>query len=220
MPLNKKGSEESLSWPVAAIIVVILLFIMYSVVYANTGIWGGTKAGAEKFLDTAEGGIKLYKEYFVDNPSKEVIKAGLIKDFIITNLSRIENKDCIGYLDLSGINEDIGGYSVYFKKNNDKMEFYVYDGDYEKYEDVLKNSLAFGSLNTILFSKEFLVNREFYEFEVSKGFKEVYSSDGGASQRIFIKDNHPYFLRYKDRGIRFLLWNEENKVNDLSINKC
>ena len=220
MPLNKKGSEESFSWPVAAIIVVILLFIMYFVFYTNTGIWGKTKAGAEKFFDTAEGGIKLYKGYFGDNPDKDVIKAGLIKNFIITNLSKIENKNCIGYLDLSGINENIGGYSVYFKKNNYKTEFYVYDGDYDKYEDVLKNTLASGSLNIIIFSKEFLVDREFYEFEVSKGFKEVYSSDGGASQRIFMKDGHPYFLRYKDKGIRFLLWNEENKINDLSINKC
>ena len=73
MHSNKKGSEESLSWPVAAILVILLLLIMYSIAYANTGIWGKTKAGFDKFFNKAESGIKLYNEYFGDNPDKAVI---------------------------------------------------------------------------------------------------------------------------------------------------
>mgnify|MGYP001615526327 CR=1 FL=1 len=63
MSLNKKGSEESLSWPVAAIIAVVILFIMYLVFFTNSGIWGKTKAGADKFFEKTESGIKLYNEY-------------------------------------------------------------------------------------------------------------------------------------------------------------
>ena len=219
MFLNKKGAE-GMWWTIAgAGIALLILIILILAFLSEGGIWGKTKVAVTKFFDIGEKGIKLYKEYLMDNPSKEVIRAGLIRDFIITNLSKIENKDCIGYLDLSGINEDISDYSVYFKKNNDKTEFYVYNGDYDKYEEVLKNNLAFGSLNLIIFSKEFLGQKDFYEFEASKGFKEIYSPDGGASQRILIKDNHPYFLRYKDKGIRFLLWNEEDKIS-ANINKC
>ncbi len=174
MPLNRRGSEESFSWPVAAIIAVILLLVMYSIVYANTGVWGKTKAWAEKFFDTAEGGIKLYKGYFGDNPDKNVIKAGLITNFIIADLSKVGNKNCIGYLDLSAINEDISDYSVYFKPNNGVTEIYVYKGTVQDYNELLRGgTLAFDSIKKNLIVRV-EKDKEYNEFWLTDGFRRIY----------------------------------------------
>lgn len=128
MPLNKKGSEEGLSWPVAAIIAVIILFIMYLVFFTNSGIWGKTKAGADKFFEKTESGIKLYNEYFGDNEDKINKETEDIKTLILTNFS-VKGDNCLGLLDVTD-KEKIEGFSVYFVRNTEKKgtDFYIFEG--------------------------------------------------------------------------------------------
>ncbi len=220
---NRKGNE-GMWWTIAgAGIALIILIILIFAFLSEGGIWGKTKVAITKFFEKGEEGIKLYKEYFGDNPSKQVIKAGLIKDFIITNLSRIENKDCIGYLDLSGINEDIDGYSVYFKKTDEGTDFYVYSGGKKDYGEILKDHLAYGHVSTNLFGYNPVFKEEYSEFWLLNGMTSIIFPVGVSYPLLYSssKANNPYYLNYKDKRLRFVVLPDElSKINNPSINKC
>lgn len=174
MFLNRKGDTGTF-WIIFGLVLSALLLIALILAFLSPGSpFGKTKTAVVKLFDVGEESIKLYKEYFGDNPSKEVIKAGLIRDFIITNLSRVGNKDCIGYLDLSAVNEEIGDYSVYFKPNNGVTEIYVYKGTVQDYNELLKRgTLAFGSIKKNLIVRVER-DKEYNEFWLTDGFRRIY----------------------------------------------
>lgn len=181
MLLNRKGSEESISWPVAAIIVVVFLFIMYFVFFTGTGIWGKTKTGAEKFFDTAEGGIKLYKEYFGDNEVSINKETEDIKTLILTNFS-VKGDNCLGLLDITD-QEKIEGFSVYFVRNIEKegTDFYIFEGN--NWMDDFNNAI----------SENKYIKYGFFDGYVSFG-------DNGKEINEFLLHNHLEYISFVYNG--------------------